>query len=177
MDNNKSDSQIKSWFLIHCVVYLSVCLSFSVYGQEALTFEQFKVPEVADSPLKKVDFNSHPDGVFVEQKWQWMKASVVGQQANFAGHFYILSTGCGTGCQFNVVVQVETGKIMDTLTSGLGLCYQADSDLLIMNPKLDGFAENVPDWAYTYYYQFEEGKINLLKKDQLGFDGTCDFGQ
>ncbi|MFA3792266.1 hypothetical protein AB6T38_14215 [Aliiglaciecola sp. SL4] len=159
------------------ILCLSVAFSVSIYAEDMPSFEQFKVSEISPMTLKEVDFDSHTDGVYVEQSWHGMMATVIGESANFAGKFYILGSGCGTGCQHNLVINVETGKIIDTVTSGLGLCHQADSSLLIVNPRLNDFGDETPDWAFTYYYQFDGSEFRLLHKIRSGYAGECVFGQ
>ncbi|GAC12882.1 hypothetical protein [Aliiglaciecola lipolytica] len=153
-------------------------ISFSAFSSSNLpSFEDFPIASQANITLQTIDFDSHPDGVFVLQKWQGMQDIVIGEPANFAGHYFVMGIGCGTACQLNIIVDVNSGKIVDSIDSTIGLCHQSDSELLIVNPRLSDYGDIIPEWAYTYYYQLENGVMTLLEKSKVGFDGACEFGQ
>lgn len=55
--------------------------------------------------------------------------------ANFAGHLALVPIGCGAGCAFVPVVDVQTGRVFDSPLGGedqmsLDLKYQVDSRLI-----------------------------------------------
>lgn len=53
---------------------------------------------------------------------------------DFAGHYRIVSWGCGSPCHVHAAVNVETGAIVAVLNSALDLAYRLDSRLILANP-------------------------------------------
>jgi hypothetical protein len=100
-------------------------------------FSEFKIDSIYNGTLSKPDFKSNPE-------WKHFK-TVITEEAkgkpNFAGHYWICGWGCGTECQYFVIVDCITGKIFDVLDeisktqdviSNLWECYP-DSKMLIIN--------------------------------------------
>lgn len=72
---------------------------------------------------------------------------------------------CGSPCQQNAVFDIQTGRLIDIIDSGIGVEYQLNSRLLIVNP-----ADDSPiDTAYRtflgppVYWEMKNGKLNKLK--------------
>ncbi|MBO0357525.1 hypothetical protein J0X19_06175 [Hymenobacter sp. BT186] len=59
------------------------------------------------------------------------------QPANFAGHYRLVTWGCGSNCQQSVLVDQRTGRIYDAPETALGLSYQLTSRLLITDYYID----------------------------------------
>lgn len=70
------------------------------------------------------------------------------QGPNFAGHYTVVSFGCGTQCQDNWVIDATTGKIHARFPSIIGQNYRLNSFLMIVNPpeqQLKKAYEQFPD--------------------------------
>ncbi|WP_323753589.1 hypothetical protein [Marinobacter sp.] len=131
----------------------------------SLPTEEAIVPEVADfsdypvevssQRLQRVDFDSYPDAASFETRFRALE----GRSANFAGHYLLLYWGCGTSCQQFSIVDVETGQVFmdENWSTSLGVCFRADSALLITNP---GAGESVR--VESHYYRWDGGQLNLL---------------
>ena len=52
----------------------------------------------------------------------------------FAGHYSLISWGCGSTCQMSVIVDRRNGKIYDSPMASVGYKFQKDSRMLIVNP-------------------------------------------
>ncbi|MFY9819758.1 MAG: hypothetical protein WAM82_00145 [Thermoanaerobaculia bacterium] len=94
----------------------------------------------------KLDLASHPIG----HKYRTiLRTAVASGQPNLAGHFLVVSWGCGTACQLFAIVNLKTGKIWHdpSLILTRGVDSRADSDLIVLNPVGDSFAATV---ATTY---------------------------
>ena len=50
---------------------------------------------------------------------------------NFASHYTIVSVGCGTSCQLNLIIDRKTGKIVEDFVTSMGAEYQKGSTLLL----------------------------------------------
>ena len=78
------------------------------YSKERLPrFEDFSVLERFEGVPAQVDFSTNPDMLrFVTRITEGAK-----EGPNFAGHYTLISWGCGTECQSGVVVDAQTGAI------------------------------------------------------------------
>ena len=52
---------------------------------------------------------------------------------NFAGHYTMVSWGCGSPCQRSAVVDRKTGEIFDGLETTYGIEFKKDSRLVVKN--------------------------------------------
>lgn len=52
---------------------------------------------------------------------------------NFAGHYTLIYWGCGTACQYGVIVDRKTGIIYDGYTSSLGPEFKKESSYILFN--------------------------------------------
>lgn len=102
--------------------------------QASFGFADFAV-ELSTETLSQVDFSSHPDASSFAARFN----ALVGRAAKFAGHYRLLYWGCGTACQQFAIVDVKTGQVFmdEGWSTSLGLCFRADSALLITNPGAD----------------------------------------
>ena len=105
----------------------------SSYGGTTLPdFSQYKVKETDTftGQPKPVDLSSYKDAKTYRTKLR----EGTKEGPNFAGHYTIVSFGCGTQCQDNWVIDAKTGKIIDRFASVIGSKYELKSALLIINP-------------------------------------------
>ncbi|UOQ50914.1 hypothetical protein [Hymenobacter cellulosivorans] len=79
------------------------------------------------------DFKTNP-----QARWHITRITEGAKQpANFAGHYRLVTWGCGSSCQMSVLVDQHTGRIYDVPQTSSGLEYRLNSRLLIT----DHFAE------------------------------------
>jgi hypothetical protein len=77
---------------------------------------------------------------------------------NFAGYYTLIYWGCGTSCQYGVIVNIKTGKIFDGYQSSLGSEFKKDSESIIMNSDIiDGDSQYIP------LYQFKDFDLKVSK--------------
>jgi len=123
-------------------------------------FEDFPIPEKFEGIPAKVDFSSNPAVL------EYSGALKIGAEKgpNFAGHYTIVTWGCGTECQILSVVDAKTGAVyFRLLITELDSEFRIDSNLLIVNPPANikevyGNYE-VPNWVYTAYYKWENNQF------------------
>lgn len=141
------------------------------YGEKALPdFSQYKVKttDVMKGKPKPVDLSSYKGAKTYRTKLR--EGAKAGP--NFAGHYTIVTYGCGTQCQDNWVIDERTGKIIDRFESAIGSKYQLDSDLLIVNPPdpdLKKAYEEHPEQPIlgdleTTYKVLKNGKFDVVHK-------------
>ncbi|HTK60303.1 MAG TPA: hypothetical protein VL283_03830 [Candidatus Baltobacteraceae bacterium] len=119
------------------------------------SYEDYPVDEIYTGTVAAVDFSGNEPALEFK--------TTIRQQAakgpNFAGHYTVVSWGCGSACQQNAVIDAKTGVIVayNLLTTG-GTEYRLDSRLLIARePSPD--PEPTPDVAH--YYVMREGDLRL----------------
>ncbi|MGN7515073.1 MAG: hypothetical protein ACTHOM_11890 [Allomuricauda sp.] len=92
------------------------------------SFEDFAV-DIYEGELAEPDFSTNPDAEnFVTRIKEGCAKGI-----NFAGHYTLVSWGCGSPCQTGVIVDRITGEIYDGLVTSLGSEFKKDSELLIKN--------------------------------------------
>jgi hypothetical protein len=136
-----------------------------------------ELPEFSKYPIQEsdkligepspVDMGSYPGASTYKTKLQ------EGAQGgpNFAGHYTIVAIGCGTQCEEDWVIDAKTGKIIDKFSSIIGVKYQLDSKLLIINPpdaQLKAAYEAHPEQPLlgtmeTIYEVLKEGSFSILR--------------
>jgi len=77
--------------------------------------------------------------------------------ANFAGHYSLMESGCGTECQVIVITDAISGKVVAELSARTGVEYRADSQLLVQNTEC---FEDAP--CEQVFYQLVSGKLVRL---------------
>jgi hypothetical protein len=88
---------------------------------------------------------------------------------NLAGHFTVISWGCGTSCQSSAIVNAKDGTIVAFgIPSTVGLGYSKESRLLIVNPKERVLAEQnlLPEGLETDYYELKGDALVYLNSEQ-----------
>src|SRR5436189_3283148 len=106
--------------------------SASAYGEKASpTFSQYQIKksDVFKGKPRPIDLSSHKNAKTYRTKLR--EATKAGP--NFAGHYTVVSIGCGTECQDNWVVNAKTGKIIDCFPSTIGVEYDLNSTLLVID--------------------------------------------
>ena len=84
---------------------------------------------------------------------------------NFAGHFTVVTWGCGSSCQEHAIVDAQTGKVAFPIPrpTSNGLCFRLDSNLIITVPVAPGtlgeWEPSFPDWLVTRYYKWDGKQV------------------
>ena len=158
------------------ILILAFALSNSAQADDLHNFADYKVAITTTKVFDYVDISSHPNAAPIQDAFEWHYE--LNQSVNFAGQYYLLVTGCGTMCQAVAVVDIDSGQMIDLISASAGVCFQADSNLMITNPYLkDAFGEDIPEWASTYYYKFTSTGFELLDETKTSYSGECVSGQ
>ena len=81
---------------------------------------------------------------------------------NFAGHYTVVTWGCGTNCAVVAIVDAKTGIVhFAPFILNVGGKFKIDSNLFIVNPPraIDG---EFPEMFHTAYYKWENNRFMLL---------------
>ncbi|MDI1226246.1 MAG: hypothetical protein PSY14_00980 [bacterium] len=102
-----------------------------------LTLSFHGLPQFADFPAEAAPHHRAKDVDFKGNKraWQYRTTlrSALAGEADFNGHYAVAIAGCGTGCQLNWIIDLESGKIIWHGQTEMGVAYRADSSLFIPN--------------------------------------------
>jgi hypothetical protein len=82
---------------------------------------------------------------------------------NFAGHFTVVTWGCGSACQVSAVVDAVTGQLsQQLLTTARGVSFRRDSGVLIADPA-DPANPDPPGCVTcgtTAHYVWQDGRFH-----------------
>lgn len=92
------------------------------------SFKDYQV-DVYQGKLVNPDFSTNPNS----KKFITRIKNECLNGINFAGHYTLVTWGCGSPCQSGVVVNRKTGKIYDGYGTSLGSEFKKDSKMIIMN--------------------------------------------
>ena len=143
-----------------------ICLgvAFAVFSSAALAsdapvFSDYPVKEIRTEKIRAVDLNSHPKAKIFKTRLN----AVVGKTTNFAGHYVVVTWGCGASCQTVALVDVKSGKVFFApFSTGLGSEFRIDSSLFIDSPPqairdyYGGKLDVSNRLFYSSYYEWEE---------------------
>ncbi len=121
------------------------------------SFDNYKTP-IYKGKLKDPDFKTNPDSNFFITRIK----DGCQEGINFAGHYTLIYWGCGTACQYGVVVDRITGEIFSDYISTLGSEFRVDSKLIILNAELEN-----KDSKYIQLNHFTRVKIKVWKENQF----------
>jgi len=77
------------------------------HGAEPPTFDQYQVNELFDKTPAPIDVKGHPRA----KRYKEALSASASQGPNFAGHYRIVTWGCGTACLELAIVDLETGRV------------------------------------------------------------------
>lgn len=160
--------------IIQSLFLISILFSTtSSYGSQNIPeFSHYKIKEtdvMKDAP-QPVDFSSYKGA----KTYQTRLREGAKAGPNFAGHYTVVSFGCGTQCQDNWVIDEQTGKIIDRFESVIGSKYELDSTLLIINPPDEDFKKSYEEHPEqpllgemeTIFKVIKNGKFEIVFKDK-----------
>ena len=148
-------------------------IDYSVINTELPQFKQYKCSSKKFKKAKKVNLESNKDA----KKFRTVLNNGFKGEANFAGHFIIVSHGCGTMCQQHWVIDQKDGTIKDCLQTSIGAEFKNDSNLLILNPIVPSMKDDIkyynkesdieyPLWKgeKSVYLTWDNNKFNTIKE-------------
>ena len=150
--------------IVHCdtaienlkILYTS--LKFRPY----ISFDDFKVSNIDHSKKAPLNLHSHEYGRMFRTN---LRNAYNDEEANFAGHYTLATWGCGSPCQMNLLVDRFTGKIYDAPTSSLGVAFNVNNAMLLVNPPDEkGFYDDCM-YCIPEIYIFNEKTKRFTKKE------------
>jgi hypothetical protein len=126
-------------------------------------FEDFAVSDIYQGKPAEADLNT-PNAM--NFKTRLVEGAAKGP--NFAGHYTVVTWGCGTSCVVVSLVDAKTGAVtmLANINPWAGLEYRLDSSLLIENSDIllgKEYAVQQSVAAFdTNYFNFQDGKLDML---------------
>jgi hypothetical protein len=172
---------------ILCLVMACLAVTVAVEAhwfaqvENAPRFENFRVA-VWRGRVAALNLNSHP----LARKFRTVSREQIKEQGvNFAGHYSLVSVGCGTGCSISGMVDARTGRAFfpgefTGWTSIVGdyeipdgeeqWTYRANSKLLraIGRPRIGGVDEERYGPSGIYYYEWSKNRLRQVKFVPVG---------
>jgi hypothetical protein len=127
---------------------------------DSFPYENYKVTEIyygKSAKIKLSNLKKLSKDIIEDIKIQYNNQ----MRPNFAGHYIIVSWGCGSPCQMNAIIDMKSGKAVDFFVTSIGLCFNCDSYLLILDPpSYDGF-----DKGFRAF--IGDPRFKILKNDKV----------
>jgi len=141
-------------------------------------FEEFPIDKVFTGVPKAVDL-SDPD----DRKYRTQYRTQTRKGPNFAGHFTIVSWGCGSSCECHPIVDALTGKIYSGLQYDFIFYYQLNSNLVISQSQYNpprGPLDLPPPYRYSiwrnhHFHLIFEDKYWYIKPNSEYKYGSAPF--
>jgi hypothetical protein len=146
------------------------------------TFAQGRrLPRFEDYPAKKFTGKPAParipSRIIRNEVWRAILREQAQIGPNFAGHYTLVRSSCGSGCSSLFVVDARTGKFYD-LSPVLSVAtvpgqdeekiqHRPDSRLLILAGGV-GFNDGSP-WEVEgkFYYEWRGGRLSLIRRGKV----------
>ena len=123
-------------------------------SQNSPAFEDFKVTGIYSGEVASVDYQSNENALNFRGQIKYQ----IEEGVNFAGHYMLVSWGCGTNCVAGLVVDAITGKVYSMpLIASCGIDFRLNSSLFILDPGCPQYSELFG--VQTTYYKWENTKF------------------
>lgn len=117
-------------------------------------FENYSV-SVYQGKLKKPNFKSNLKAKkFITRIKEACKNGI-----NFAGHYTLVTIGCGTACQFTILVDRKNGYIYNGLVTELGSNFKKSSRLFIKNSETKKNEFKDCDYCKPSYFVWNKNRF------------------
>lgn len=139
------------------------------------TFKEHQINKIFKETPAQLALSSHPKAI----TYKGALEAGIKNCPNFAGHYCIITWGCGSPCQQIAVVDSQTGTIyFAPFLSSIGSEFQLSSSLLIVNPpkirlayinnSTDGTLAPWQDFP-SYYYKWGNNEFVYLDSNDPNF--------
>lgn len=132
-------------------------------------------PHFAEYPARKFERRvTFPDFKKRDRKFSAYRTRLrngVRSGPNYAGHLALVEIGCGSGCRFAYLVDVRSGRVVDTGLGGdnhheLALLYRLESRLLFARWKSE-------DRCMRAAFEWTDGVLKEIRHVDVGAAEAC----
>jgi hypothetical protein len=142
------------------VLFSSAVLADTI-PPECPGFDKYRVKEIFPGPYVNPDTDNSPTG----KRFRSVIQNGYVQKPDFAGHYRVVSWGCGSNCHVFVLVDMKTGKIINAPgPAAIDAEYYVHSAVFVIDPQ-DMIKESGADLYVTEYFLWDEasGEFHPLK--------------
>jgi hypothetical protein len=130
--------------------------------EQRLVGTDFSVNEIFAGPtvMPRLDRRTTPN----EWRFRTRIRKGAAEGPNFAGHYTVMTWGCGTECQMHTILDAKTGRFVKFgYGSSIGLRHSVKSRLLVVNPNENALVESSPFLPGTlrHYSLFERTYVEI----------------
>jgi ankyrin repeat protein len=128
-------------------------------------FEDFPVARVYNGATARVDLSSNP--IAREYRTRFREGTRKGP--NFAGHYTVVTWGCGSNCEVHAIADTRDGRVYDGFGAERGTDFKINSSLIISDPgrPADGSDEDPTLKLPIRYYAWRSNHFDLI------FEQSC----
>lgn len=126
-------------------------------------FEDFPAGRIYKGTPAQVDLSSS----FARGYRTRLRAGVR-QGPNFAGHYTVVSWGCGSNCESIAIVDALTGRVYDGIGDARGASFKINSSLMIADPAPHegiGYEDDPVDKFPIRYYVWEDHEFKRIYEE------------
>jgi ankyrin repeat protein len=123
-------------------------------------FEDFPLARIYKGAPARVDLSSNP----ITREYRTRIREGTRKGTNFAGHFTVVSWGCGSNCETIAIVDALTGRVYDGIGDERGADYKINSSLIIADPgrPADVNGDDPTTKLPVRYYVWQENHFTLI---------------
>jgi hypothetical protein len=151
----------QTWMPFLVLPLVASAMLTTVSAQTAATppqFQQFSVSRIYRGTPAAVNLNSNPDA----RRFRTALRDGAKKGPNFAGHYTVVTFGCGTSCQSLAIVDARTGAVyMTQVTADVGAKFQINSQLLVVNPP-ENITRADPPSVTPRYYVWQNNRLRQI---------------
>lgn len=130
-------------------------------------FEDYPAEHAPRRVAKDIDFTSNREA----RKYRTRLRQGLAEGPNFNGHYNVVIFGCGSGCQYSKIVDIETGRVTDGWETQYAVGFRKNSSLIV--PDMPAGA--APRWdEYCHlgetglrFYTLSRGHLKRVKSLSL----------
>lgn len=171
--NYRSKSGITALMLARWACHLETVDALSRAGAVSGPGEWRRAPQFEDFPASRkykgipaaVDLRSNPTArTYATRLRQGTRKG-----PNFAGHYTVVSWGCGSNCESNTIVDALTGRVYDGIGDERGADFRLNSNLVIADPAFpptsNAYSDDLTDGLPVRYYVWNGHTFNLIYEE------------
>jgi hypothetical protein len=149
--------------LLPIIIFFNVCgLSIAVQSNTIPSFKDYIAEDIYAKKPAPVNLQSNPSA----KRFRTALRTGAQKGPNFAGHYTVVSWGCGTECQTTAIIDAKNGNVYFAPFITSASCdYRKNSHLLIANPPekiKEVYGDKIPEWLSSDYYLWKDNKFYLI---------------
>lgn len=123
-------------------------------------FEDFPVARIYKGVPARVDLSSNP----IASGYRTRLREGARKGPNFAGHYTVVTWGCGSNCEVNAVVDARTGRAYDGFGDERGTDFKINSSLIVADAgrPADGSRDDPTTTLPVRYYVWQDNHFKLI---------------